>query len=69
VHRAVSELPEREREIVQLRYGLDGDQRPQSVEQVVRRLGVSRAEVRQIEHCALERLAARGEMEALHDVA
>jgi hypothetical protein len=25
--------------------------------------------VRQIEHCALERLAARGEMEALHDVA
>jgi RNA polymerase primary sigma factor len=69
VHRAVSALPEREREILRLRYGLNGDQRPQSVEQVVRRLGVSRAEVRQIEHCALERLAARGEMEVLRDVA
>jgi DNA-directed RNA polymerase sigma subunit (sigma70/sigma32) len=39
------------------------------VEQVVRRLGVSRAEVRQLEHCALERLAGRREMEALRDVA
>jgi RNA polymerase primary sigma factor len=69
VHRAVSELPDREREVLQLRYGLSGDQRPQSVEQVVRRLGVSRAEVRHIEHSALERLAGRREMEALHDVA
>jgi RNA polymerase primary sigma factor len=69
VHRAVAELPEREREILQLRYGLSGDERPQSVEQVVRRLGVSRAEVRHIEDSALERLAGRREMEALHDVA
>jgi RNA polymerase primary sigma factor len=65
VHRAVSELPEREREILSLRYGLTGEGRAQSVEQVVRRLGVSRAEVREIEHCALERLAGRREMEAL----
>ena len=68
VHKVVSELPDREREILQLRYGLS-DQRPQSVEQVVRRLGVSRAEVRHIEDSALERLAGRREMEALHDVA
>ena len=69
VQRAVSELPEREREIVQLRYGLAEERQPQSVEQVVRRLGVSRAEVRELEHCALERLAERGEMEALREVA
>jgi RNA polymerase primary sigma factor len=69
VHRVVSELPQAEREILRLRYGLTGDRRPQSVEQVVRRLGVSRAEVRQIEHCALERLAGRREVEALHEVA
>jgi RNA polymerase primary sigma factor len=69
VQRAVSELPEREREILRLRYGLTGEGRPQSVEQVVRRLGVSRAEVRQIEHCALERLAGRREMEAVREVA
>jgi RNA polymerase primary sigma factor len=69
VQRAVSELPEPEREILRLRYGLTGDCRPQSVEQVVRRLGVSRAEVRHIELSALERLAGRREMEALHEVA
>ena len=69
VRRVVSELPEPEREILRLRYGLTGDRRPQTVEQVVRRLGVSRAEVREIEHCALERLAGRREMEALHEVA
>jgi RNA polymerase primary sigma factor len=69
VHRVVSELPEREREIVRLRYGLSDERQPQSVEQVVRRLGVSRAEVREIEHCALERMAGRREMEALREVA
>jgi RNA polymerase primary sigma factor len=69
VHRVVSELPEREREILRLRYGLSEERQPQSVEQVVRRLGVSRAEVRELEHCALERLAGRREMEALRDVA
>ena len=68
VRRAVSELPDREREIVLRRYGL-ADDRPQSVEQVVRSLGVSRAEVRQIEHRALERLAGRREVEAVKDVA
>jgi RNA polymerase primary sigma factor len=69
VHQFVSELPEREREILQLRYGLSEERQPQSVEQVVRRLGVSRAEVRHLEHCALERLAGRREMEALREVA
>jgi RNA polymerase primary sigma factor len=65
VHRAVSQLPEREQEILRLRYGLTGEGRPQSVEQVVRRLGLPRAEVRDIEHTALERLAGRREMEEL----
>jgi RNA polymerase primary sigma factor len=69
VRRAVSELPVKEREILARRYGLTEDRRPQSVEQVVRSLGVSRAEVRQIEHCALERLASTRELEALREVA
>ena len=56
--RASPSCRSREREIVRLRYGLDGDGRPQSVEQVVRSARVSRAEVRQIEHSALERLGA-----------
>jgi RNA polymerase primary sigma factor len=69
LRRAVSELPDREREILCLRYGLAGECRPQSVEQVVRALGVSRAEVRDLEQDALERLARRREMEAVRDVA
>jgi RNA polymerase primary sigma factor len=69
VRRAVAELPDAEREVVQLRYGLTGDQQPRSVEQVVRTLGLSRVEVRQIEDAALQRLAHRGELEALRDVA
>jgi RNA polymerase primary sigma factor len=69
VRRAVAALPEREREVVQLRYGLTGDQQPRSVEQVVRTLGLSRVEVRRIESAALEHLAHRRELEALRDVA
>jgi RNA polymerase primary sigma factor len=65
VQRVVSELPDREREILELRYGLTEEGRPQSVEQVVRRLGLPRTEVRNIEHTALARLAGRREMEAL----
>jgi RNA polymerase primary sigma factor len=69
VRRAVAELPEPEREVLALRYGLTRDQQPHSVEQVVRTLGLSRVEVREIEHAALERLAHRQELEALRDVA
>jgi len=68
VQQAVSELPAREREILSRRYGLQ-DGRPETVEQVVRSLGVSRAEVRELEHCALERLAHTREVEALREVA
>jgi RNA polymerase primary sigma factor len=69
VQRAVSELPPPEREILCRRYGLTDDRRPQTVEQVVRSLGVSRAEVRQLEHLALERLARTRELEAVREVA
>jgi RNA polymerase primary sigma factor len=69
VQRAVSELPPPEREILCRRYGLTDDRRPQTVEQVVRSLGVSRAEVRQLEHLALERLSRTQELEAVREVA
>ena len=69
VQRAVSELPAPEREILRRRYGLSDDRRPQTVEQVVRSLGVSRAQVRELEHLALERLARTGELEAVREVA
>ena len=65
LRRAVSKLPEREREVVQLRYGLNGDPDPVSLEEVGRRLGLTRERVRQLEADALERLAVQREVEAL----
>jgi RNA polymerase primary sigma factor len=65
IRKAVSILPEREREVVKLRYGLNGDPDPKSVEEVVRQLGISREQVRDIESDALARLGRSRELEAL----
>ncbi|MGH3103744.1 MAG: sigma-70 family RNA polymerase sigma factor [Gaiellaceae bacterium] len=65
LHRALAELPEREREILKLRYGLDGHSEPTSLEEIGRRLGLTRERVRQIEARALERLAMQREIEAM----
>ena len=65
VRRAVETLPERERDVVKLRYGMNGDRDPQSLEQIGRQLGLTRERVRQIEAQALKRLAERREVAAL----
>src|SRR5438067_10462439 len=69
LRRAVSELPEREQEVVRLRYGLNGDRDPKSLEAIGRELGLTRERVRQIEASALERLAVNRELDALSDAA
>jgi RNA polymerase primary sigma factor len=69
VRRAVETLPERERAVVKLRYGMNGDRDPQSLEQIGRTLGVTRERVRQIESQALQRLAERREVAALGESA
>ena len=69
LRRAISQLPDREREVVKLRYGLNGDVDPVSLEEIGRRLGVTRERVRQIETEALERLAVNRELEALREAA
>ena len=69
LHRAVAGLPEREREVIMLRYDLDGGEGPLSLEQIGRRLGLTRERVRQIEAEALERLAMEREIAALADAA
>ncbi len=68
VRDAVETLPDREREVVKLRYGMDGDADPKSLEEIGRILGLTRERVRQIEARALERLAERRELEALGTV-
>ena len=65
LRRAVSGLPEREQHVLKLRYGLDGDEDPKSLDEIGRRLGLTRERVRQIEAQALERLAVNREIEAL----
>jgi RNA polymerase sigma factor (sigma-70 family) len=65
LRRAIAELPDRERDVLKLRFGLDGDPTPQSLEQIGKTLGLTRERVRQIELNALERLALDRELEAL----
>jgi RNA polymerase primary sigma factor len=65
LRRAVAQLPEREREVVKRRYGLDGERDPASLATIGRELGLTRERVRQIEASALEQLAVNREIEAL----
>ena len=66
VRRAVDALPEPDREVVRLRFGIDGDP-PQTQRAVGRRLGIGASEVRAIEQRALARLARVRELEALSE--
>jgi RNA polymerase primary sigma factor len=66
LHRALGELPDRDREVLKLRYGLNGDDgSPKSLEEIGRRLGLTRERVRQIETEALQKLAVLREVDAL----
>jgi RNA polymerase primary sigma factor len=61
---ALHALPDRHRSVVILRYGLD-DAEPKTLEEIGRRLGLTRERVRQIEVEALKRLATLHEMESV----
>src|SRR5438128_1246334 len=56
VRRAVAKLPDRQRDVIALRFGLVGEG-PTSLEQIGKQLGLTRERVRQIEADALRRLA------------
>src|SRR4249919_3943495 len=61
---ALGALGERERKVLILRYGLQ-DAEPKTLEEIGRRLGLTRERVRQIETEALKRLARLREMESV----
>jgi RNA polymerase primary sigma factor len=61
---ALASLPERERRVVELRYGLY-DAEPKTLEEIGRRLGLTRERVRQIELDTLRRLATLREMQSV----
>ncbi len=69
LHQAVAALPDLERRVVALRYGLDGEDGPHTLREVAQRLGLTLQQVRQIEVQALERLAVNREIQALRGAA
>jgi RNA polymerase primary sigma factor len=68
LRRALERLPEPEREVVKLRYGINGDD-PTPLTETGRRLGISQDAVRRLERKALSELAESRELEALRPAA
>ena len=64
VRRALAVLPCRDREVLELRYGLNGRQ-PMTLEEVGDAFGVTRERIRQIENNTLKRLKALPEAQCL----
>ena len=64
---ALGVLSERERKVLVLRYGLI-DEEPKTLEEIGRRLGLTRERVRQIETEALKRMARLREMESVAEL-
>ena len=65
---ALNELPERERTVVAMRYGIDGGD-PTPLREIGRQLGITPERVRQIESKALGRLGRMRELDALRQAA
>jgi RNA polymerase primary sigma factor len=66
VELALAALPERERRVIVLRYGLDGSQ-PCTLEEVGQAFGVTRERIRQIENNTLKKLESLPEAQGLKD--
>ncbi len=64
LQQALAALGERERQVLALRYGLDDDE-PKTLEEIGRRLGLTRERIRQIQVEALKRLASLHEIHAV----
>jgi RNA polymerase primary sigma factor len=61
-------LSPRERQVLELRYGLDGRQ-PRTLDEVGRAFNVTRERIRQIEHQSLKKLRALADAASVRDVA
>ncbi|HKG09274.1 MAG TPA: sigma-70 family RNA polymerase sigma factor [Gaiellaceae bacterium] len=64
IKKALDSLPDRERKVIELRFGLLGDQ-PCTLEEVGRAFGVTRERIRQIENNTLKRLESLPEAQGL----
>jgi RNA polymerase primary sigma factor len=68
LRRAVEQLPDNERQVLRLRYGIDGAE-PVPLREAGRQLGVSSESVRNLEKAALRHLAENREVAALGEAA
>jgi RNA polymerase primary sigma factor len=68
VRRALDALPPREREVIEMRFGLTGA-RPYTLEEVGRAFNVTRERIRQIENHTLKKLESLPEAQRLRDSA
>jgi RNA polymerase primary sigma factor len=66
VKRALAALPQREREVIEMRFGLTGG-RPRTLEEVGRAFNVTRERIRQIENHTLKKLESLPESQRLRD--
>jgi RNA polymerase primary sigma factor len=66
IQKALDALPERERQVIELRYGLRGHE-PLTLEEVGRAFGVTRERIRQIENNTLKKLESLPEAQGLKD--
>ncbi len=68
LRKILSSLSHRERRVLELRYGLDGEH-PRTLDEVGRTFNVTRERIRQIENQSLKKLRALADAHALRDVA
>jgi RNA polymerase primary sigma factor len=66
IQNALNALPDRERQVIELRFGLTGGQ-PCTLEEVGKAFGVTRERIRQIENNTLKKLEGLPEAQALRD--
>ena len=66
IDRALDALPDRERKVIEMRFGLSGAQ-PCTLEEVGRAFGVTRERIRQIENNTLKKLESLPEAQGLKD--
>ena len=60
----VGDLEEKEREVIRMRFGLDGEE-PRTLQEIGEALGLSRERIRQIESKAKEKLRRSREAQGL----
>jgi RNA polymerase primary sigma factor len=66
IDRTLDALPVRERKVIEMRFGLNGDQ-PRTLEEVGRAFGVTRERIRQIENNTLKKLESLPEAQGLKE--